>query len=226
MRSARLLSLLGLILVPSLASAQEKNPFTDSWFWGAKGGIAVLHTTARTNAPVVGAEWLITRSRYGLYVSLDQAYFGCGSKPCADSVVSTVDDAPSRGITRKVSIRDMRRFTAAMYMFPRVWSQSIRPYLGLGYAFNFVVQATTGDQYNSPVDRDTVLARIQDAKTRSSMVATVGLQVDWKRFAPFVQATAMPTRGKGTFLINGEGFSYYVEGGLRYNFGGAIEKLK
>ncbi len=71
-----------------------------------------------------------------------------------------------------------------------------------------------------------MLARIRDAKFRSSVVGTFGLQADLKRFAPFIQATTMPTRGKGTFLINGEGFTYYVEAGLRYNFGSAIEPMK
>jgi hypothetical protein len=37
----------------------------------------------------------------------------------------------------------------------------------------------------------------------------------------------MPTHSaNGDFLINGNGFTYYIEGGLRYNFGTSIEKLK
>jgi len=227
-----------LVLAPAILArpcrAQEKNPFVDSWFWGAKGGVAVLHTSvARTTAPVVGAEWLVTRSKFGLYVSVDQAYFGClesQDKDCgADSkVLSTVDNAPTNGVQRQVQLRDMRRFTTAMYLFPRVWADAFRPYFGLGYAFNFVVGAEPGqgDAFANSLARDTVLARIQSGKTRSSWVGTLGLQLDIKRFAPFVQATTMPTQGNGKFLINGKGFSYYVEAGLRYNFGSAIEHLK
>jgi hypothetical protein len=219
MRSARLLSLVVLLLVPSIASAQEKNPFTDSWFWGAKGGMAFLRTSvARTEAPIVGIEWLITRSKFGLYIGLDQAYF---------DALSTVEDAPTRGVIRTVEIRDMRRFTTAVYFFPKVWWESVRPYGGLGYAYNFVVGANSeGAQFANAEARDTVLARIEAAKSRSSILGTVGVQVDWRRFAPFVQGTVMPTRGEGRFLINGVGMSYYVEAGLRYNFGSAIERLK
>jgi hypothetical protein len=229
MRSARLLAVLVLILAPSIAAAQDKNPFTDSWFWGAKGGLAILRTgsQSKTKAPAVGAEWLITRSKFGLYVAFDQAYFGCITNPCPDSVVSTVEDAPTRGVVRRVNIRDMRRFTTEMFMFPHVWADAFRPYFGLGYAFNFVVDATSdGDQFANASARDTVLARIQSAKSRSSFVGTFGLQLNINRFAPFVQATAMPTQGNGKFLINGRGFTYYLEGGLRFNFGSAIEKLR
>jgi hypothetical protein len=228
MRSTRLLSLVGLSLLPAIAGAQEKNPFTDSWYWGAKGGLVQFNTSvARTNAPVIGAEWLITRSKFALYVALDQAYFGCGDPPCADPVISTVDDAPTRGVVRRVDIRDMRRFTVAMNMYPKVWMESIRPYFGLGYALNMVVRATSeGTQFANSSARDTVLQRIEDAKTRGSVIGTFGVQVDYRRFAPFIQVSTMPTRGKGTFLLNGEGFTYYLEAGLRYNFGSAIEKLK
>jgi hypothetical protein len=220
MRSARLLGVLGLILAPSVASAQERHPFTDSWFWGVKGGVAFLHTEVnRAEAPAFGAEWLITRSKFALYVSLDQAYF---------DGVSTVNNSPSTGVPRRVEIRDMRRFTGSAYFFPRSFADgAIRPYAGLGYAFNFIVRAASqGDQFASPEARDTVLDRIESARARSSIIGTAGLQVQIQRLAPFLQASFMPTQGRGQFLINGQGFSYYVEAGLRYNFGSAIERLR
>jgi hypothetical protein len=236
MRSARLIGLLGVLVLPSLSAAQERNPFTDSWFWGAKGGMAFLHTgtESRTDAWSIGAEWLITRSRFGLYVGLDQAYFGCiptELDPCDEDtrVLSTVNDAPTRGVTRRVDIQDMRRLSASVYYFPKSWGESVnlRPYIGLGYSFNFVVRAQSdGNQFANSAARDTVLARIESAKTRNSLLLTTGLQVNYKRIAPFVQALVMPTRGSGEFLINGNGFTYYVEAGLRVNVGSAIERLK
>jgi hypothetical protein len=236
MRSARLLAVIGVLSLPSLSSAQERNPFTDSWFWGAKGGMAFLHTgtESRTDAWLVGAEWLITRSKFGLYVGLDQAYFGCiptELEPCDEDtrVLSTVNDAPTRGVTRRVDIQDMRRLSFSAYFFPKSWGESaqLRPYIGLGYSFNFVVRAQSdGNQFANAAARDTVLARIEQAKTRSSILMTTGLQVNYKRIAPFVQALVMPTRGSNNFLINGNGFTYYVEGGIRVNVGSAIERLK
>jgi len=54
-----------------------------------------------------------------------------------------------------------------------------------------------------------------------------GVQADVKKWAPFAQATVMPTQGAlHGFLINGNGFTYYLEAGMRYNFGSAIEKLR
>src|SRR5678816_157262 len=62
-------------LLPSLSAAQGGKQFKDAWFWGVKGG-GVLYSSASTEnslAPLVGAEWLITRTRGGLYVSFDPA---------------------------------------------------------------------------------------------------------------------------------------------------------
>jgi outer membrane protein W len=224
MRSARLLVVLGLTFAPAIAAAQEKNPFTDSWFWGAKAGMVTLNTsngtsTGRTNAPEFGVDWLITRSWYALNVSLDQAYF---------NAVSSVINADTSGVQRRVDIRDMRRATVAMDLFPKVFNESVRPYVGIGYSFNFVVRAESeGTQYVSPAAKDTVDQRIQSAKSRASAVMIVGVQADVKKWAPFAQATVMPTQGAlRKFLINGTGFTYYVEAGIRYNFGGSIEKMK
>jgi hypothetical protein len=69
-----------------------------------------------------------------------------------------------------------------------------------------------------------VLARINDARSRMSLLGTVGVQAQYRRFAPFLQAQVMPTQGRNEFLINGEGFTYVVEGGLRYNFGSSIAR--
>jgi hypothetical protein len=70
------------------------------------------------------------------------------------------------------------------------------------------------------------MTRIETAKTRSSLIGTLGLQLQIGRLAPFAQAAVMPTRGSGEFLINGQGFAYYLEGGLRFNFGSAVERLR
>ena len=65
------------VLLPATGSAQAGRNFRDSWIWGAKTGLMSFSTTTTKNAaaPMIGAEWLITRSRAALYVSLDQAFF-------------------------------------------------------------------------------------------------------------------------------------------------------
>src|SRR3954469_18300478 len=65
------------VLISHTSAAQGGRQFKDAWFWGLKTG-AVSYSSAATNdggAPFVGAEWLITRSSGGLYVSLDEAFF-------------------------------------------------------------------------------------------------------------------------------------------------------
>ena len=50
-------------LLPKPSAAQGGRQFKDAWFWGVKGG-GVLYSSASTEnslAPLVGAEWLITR---------------------------------------------------------------------------------------------------------------------------------------------------------------------
>lgn len=75
MRATRLL-LAGFLLaasVPAASSAQNAQQgryFDDSWFWGLKGGVSTFTPTLGKSetAPTFGGDWLITRSRGGLYV--------------------------------------------------------------------------------------------------------------------------------------------------------------
>ena len=64
-------------MLPAAIAAQSVRGFDDSWFWGAKAGVASFSTSQVSNAtaPLVGGEWLITRSRFGLYISGDQTFF-------------------------------------------------------------------------------------------------------------------------------------------------------
>ena len=57
-------------------AAQDGRQFKDAWFWGAKTGTLVYSSASTTSsaAPLFGAEWLITRTNGGLYVSFDQTY--------------------------------------------------------------------------------------------------------------------------------------------------------
>ena len=77
MRTLRALTIAATVVaLPSLATAQQGRPFKDAWFWGVKaGGFTVADTGgSNTLAPMVGAEWLITRTHGGLYISAGQAY--------------------------------------------------------------------------------------------------------------------------------------------------------
>src|SRR5919109_3159423 len=98
-----------MALLPAVGAAQSARHFNDSWFWGAKFGLMNFATTSAgtSTAPVIGAEWLITRTRGGLYVSAEQALF---------HQTSSVQD--NAGNSYEVAIKDMRRFSVAALAFP------------------------------------------------------------------------------------------------------------
>src|SRR5258708_38699948 len=64
-------------LLSRSGAAQDARQFKDAWFWGIKGGALSFSSTTTTNggAPLVGGEWLITRTGGGLGIRYDQAFF-------------------------------------------------------------------------------------------------------------------------------------------------------
>lgn len=197
------------------AAAQKSSSIQDSWLWGAYGGYASIPTVIQTtNAPTVGIEWVITRTRYALNVFADQSYF---------NAVSTVPDFPTSA-ARRVAIQDMRRVGFSGMIFTPELSL-IKPYFGFGYSFNFIKQATPeGSFYASPAARDSVLKRVNNSLAEGKPFGEFGVMAVYHRFAPFAQYVVMPTKGKGTWFVNGEGFTNLWQAGLRYNFGSAIDK--
>jgi hypothetical protein len=204
-------------LLSAVGAAQQVNaPFENSWYWGAGGGRISFPTYFhRISAPMIGADWMITRQRWALDVYGSQAYF-------TDS--STVADPNSSGL-RKASITDLRRvgFTG-MVFFPS-W-RLVRPYAAFGWSFNFVNQASPiGSFFASAAARDSAEQRVNDARALAKATVGAGVMYTWRRYAPYAQFTMMPTKGSGKWLINGDGTTTLWELGLRYNFGSAVEKM-
>ncbi|MBX9928304.1 MAG: hypothetical protein K2X99_05255 [Gemmatimonadaceae bacterium] len=213
----RLAALLGIL--PAALAAQQPVSFNNAWFWGASGGqISFPTAIARTTAPEIGVDWLITRTRFGLQVYAAQSYF---------DAVSTVDNftaAAPRGVARLVDMQDLRRVGFNSTMFTPALGR-VRPYVGVGYSFNFVKSAIPrGTFYETPAARDTVFNRLEKAKASGKLNASLGLMVPVKRFAPFAQVGIMPARGSRSWLVNGNGFTYLWSLGLRVNAGSSIEK--
>lgn len=211
-------ALLLTAFLPAAGAAQQANtPFENSWYWGVGGGRISFPTYFhRIDAPMIGADWLITRSRWALDVYGSQAYF-------TDS--STVADPNSSGL-RKASITDLRRvgFQGMVFLPGYRW---FRPYAGFGFSFNFINQAAPiGTFFSSAAARDSAEKRVNDARALTKSTYGAGLMFAWRRFAPYAQYTIMPTKGSGKWLINGTGTTSFWEAGLRYNFGSAIEKMR
>jgi hypothetical protein len=204
--------------VPTLASAQATgSTFENAWFMGVKGGATMFTTgldgNTKVTAPTVGAEWLITRTRFGLYLSAEQSFF--------DEQAPVLDfSAPGGG--RPVDISDMRRYTIGLLGFPVKWD-GLRPYVGIGYSVSVIQNATPQGTFTSPSSMDTVFTRVNDQSSKAAFVFTVGGSADYGKWSIFGQASSLPTRSN--FLINGAANTFVVEAGLRYRIAGAIERF-
>jgi len=200
-----------MLIVPALAGAQARHNFSDSWFWGAKGGLASFSTETVDNkvAPLVGAEWLITRQRFGLYIAVDETFF---------DETSSVSDF--QGGSFGVQVKNLRRFTAAGLIFPKQYG-SVRPYAGLGFTLNFIGEAGPTDSFSEPSDENFVRSEIDDRKDRPSFLAMVGAQAQLGSVSPFVQASYQPSHIN--FLLSGRP-AYFLEAGVRVNVASAIER--
>ena len=217
MRTVRLVAS-GLALVALLPAAGESQSqpggargFKDSWYWGAKTGLLSFSTVTSGSAwaPLIGAEWLITRSRGALYVSLDQSFF--------DETTGLVDQ---QGNAFQIGIEDLRRFTAAGLAFPVTWG-ALRPYAGVGLSINFIQRAAPLTAVEDPATDARLREAIDDQKDRASIVFMGGVQGEYRRFVLFGQATYMPSRDR--FLLNDRS-TYLLETGVRFNFGTSIER--
>jgi hypothetical protein len=215
------LALVAAALLPVAASAQgaSKAPrgFNDSWYWGLKGGTTMFTAgedgDTQVSAPTVGAEWLITRSRVALNVSVEQSFF---------DDKSSVFDPSFSGSVRPVSINDMRRYQASVFFFPKQFG-AFRPYAGLGLAINVIQNANPEGTFLSEASQSAILASVEDQTSRASTNFTLGVQAHVRNAAIFVQGASMPTRNR--FLLSGAANTYVLEAGIRYNLVSAIEKF-
>ena len=200
------------------SAAQDARQFKDAWFWGVKGG-GLLYSSASTTgggAPLVGAEWLITRTNGGLYLSFDQAFLTTtGGFTDRDSVGSFV---------RNVPLKNLRRFTMAGMIFP-AQTRNLHPYAGAGLAFNRIdAEPPNANSAHFLSAQDSILAR----KAAFSPIFIAGIQARFKPMSLFVQGTASPIQ-KSFFLSNSNSsrsFNLSLELGARYNVGSSIDHAR
>lgn len=200
-------------LVPATGAAQSSRLFQNSWFWGAKAGIMSFSTTTVSNkaAPMIGAEWLITRKQAALYLSASQSFF-----------TSTSSFTDPSGNTYVVNMKDMRQFSFALMAFPVVWGGTIRPYAGVGLAINMIQNASPSTAITDPTQQAVVNAKLQDIMDRASFLSMAGLQIQYQRFSVFGQVTYLPA--KADFLLNGR-TTYTLEAGIRYNLASSTDRM-
>lgn len=207
----------GLALVLSQQSpAQGTRQFKDAWFWGLKlGGTSYSSaTTSNGGAPLIGAEWLITRTNGGLYLSLDQAFIKTtGSFRDRDSLSVPYD--------RTVGLNNLRRFTVAGMIFP-AQTRNLHPYAGAGFVLNQVGGVALAGSPTA-ISQDSISAK----KTAFSPTFIGGVQARFRPASVFVQGTASPAQH--TFFysnISTNQLAFSLEFGVRYNVGTSIDRAR
>ncbi len=210
----------GMMLVPSLTFAQANGsaaPERDSWYWGINGGAMMFNAgygqDVKVTAPSVGGEWFITRARFAVRVSVQQAFF---EKQAA------VYDPTVTGAARPVDVKDWRRYAVEVYAMPP-GDRFLTPYAGLGVALNVLQSASPVGSFVSEESLENVFLTVDEFSSRASLVFAAGAQASFGRSALFLQGSAMPTRN--AFLLNRSHYTMQLEGGIRYSFGSAIEKF-
>ena len=215
MKSIRtLIAVLGLTaLLPATGAAQEGKLFKDSWFWGAKAGVMTFWTTRvrHAQAPLFGADWLITRSKGALLVSGEQGFF---------QEESSIFDASQPNQDRTVAIKDIRRATFTLLGFPKQYGL-LRPYVGLGVSYNFIQKAAAAGLTQGSAQADTINARVRDRQSSAAPLFMIGLQGQYSRFSVFGQGSLMYSQNRLLFNNNE---TYILEGGIRYNIGSSIDR--
>jgi hypothetical protein len=212
----RLLKLATLCLVACAtmaitASAQQFGKFDDSWFWGAKAGAGSFTTsaTASKTAPTFGLDWMITRTRGGLYVSADQSSF---------NRTVTLADASSANGKRQVVINDLRRVGFGGLVFPPPYGR-MRAYAGLGAAISILGSAVAQNDSAGGAPSQDFINKTENARSRASLMAMFGGQIQFGRAAYFMQETILPSGAE--FLVPST--MSFLEVGIRFNFGSSID---
>lgn len=223
MRLLRVLPVaLGLAaLLSSPSAAQEGRQFKDAWFWGLKAGALSFSsaTTDNGGAPLVGAEWLITRSRGGLYLSFDQSFLTTQG--------GFRDQDPDSSFTRMARLKNLRRFTIAGMVFP-LQRRNLHPYGGLGISLNQIGGAALLTGTINSARYAIALDSISSKKAAFSPIFIGGVQARYRPVSVFGQVTASPMQ-QGFFLANpnsNKSFNFSLEFGARYNVGSSIEKAR
>ena len=224
MRAYRALAVAALVaLSAGSAAAQGTRGFKDSWFWGVKGGAMVYQVQSDQEGdgslgPMGGLDWLITRSKGGLYASFDYLYFKDQYVFVNDSI-SPLDTVP-----RQVFLSGMRRITLAGMVFP-MQTHWLQPYAGAGVAFNHISKAEPVGTFRNGVQAGLVQATISQFRSSASPVVILGAQLRLLHTSAFGQVTASPAHDN-FFLFTGNNWRMSAEAVLRYNVGSSIDKLR
>ena len=199
-------------VVSASASAQATRNFDNSWFWGVKTGVNTFTAPGHgsTSTADFGLDWLITRTKGGLYVSANQSIF--------ERDVQVFNQASNTN-DRTVRVNDLRRITLAGVAFPRHFG-GITPYAGIGYTIAVLGDARVFVDSSNTYPSNAFLDRVEELRSRGAVIGMGGVQIQTKRAAIFAQETLVPSNRD--FLFNS--VLSFLEFGVRWNFGSSIDR--
>jgi len=186
--------------------------FDNSWFWGFKSGINSFSVPGHGNTSTVdlGLDWLITRTKGGLYVSANQSVFERNLEFL---------DPTSRTGQRTIRVNDLRRISLAGVAFPKHFG-AITPYAGLGFTIAVLGDARVFVDSANTFPNNSFLDEVENERSRGAVMGLAGVQIQTKRAAIFAQETMLPSNR--TFLFSS--VLSFFEFGVRYNFGSSIDQ--
>jgi len=200
------------IVVSASARAQEMKNFDNSWFWGFKSGVNSFAVPGHGNTSTVdlGVDWVITRTRGGLYVSANQSVF--------ERDLEFLDPTSNTG-QRTIRVNDMRRITVAGLAFPKHFG-GITPYAGLGFMIAVLGDARIFVDSANTFPTNSFVDEVERERSRSTALVMAGVQIQTKRAAIFGQETLIPSNNSFLFrsVLN------FFEFGIRINFGSSIDQ--
>ena len=204
-------ALVATIVVSASANAQVMRNFDNSWFWGFKSGVNTFAVPGGGNTSTVdlGIDWLITRTRGGLYVSGNQSIF--------ERDITVFD--PGAGTDRTVRVNDLRRITFAGLAFPKHFG-GITPYGGIGYTIAVLGDARIVLDSASTFPSNAYLDYVENRRSRGAVLGMAGLQIRTKRMAIFAQETMLPSNSSFMFTS----VLSFFEFGVRWNFGSSVDR--
>ncbi len=206
------LALVATVVGSASAHAQANKDFDNSWFWGFKTGINTFAVPGHgsTATPDFGIDWVITRTHGGLYASANQSIF--------EKDLEFFDASSTTG-QRTVRVNDMRRISVCALVFPHHFC-GITPYAGLGYAITVLGNARVFVDSVNTFPSNALLDEVENERSRASILALGGVQLQSKKFALFGQYTILPS--ESTFLFRS--VLSFIEFGVRLNFGSSIDR--
>jgi hypothetical protein len=197
-------------------AAQQLREDSYRWYIGPQGGVLLFQTQTQDYSaiPSGGLHILVMGKRAGLMLSVDEAI---GSEES-----SAFGDASAPNDQRDVTFDHLRKYTAAVMVFPL--RGRFEPYVGLGFG----ILHTTGTQVEGVfTDPDAAADALAEAKERGStgfgsLLGGLQLRAS-KNLVIFGQYQVTTAPSDGSLLV---GPSHGIIAGIRFGLGKAKEDIK